>query len=1084
MTEFQDVFSKEIWEQTYKYYEDTTVDDTFRRVAKAAASVEKKELQAVWEENFFDMLSDFKVTTGGRIYSNAGTDYQGTTLFNCFVSPFPPYDVDSLKGILQVLEYQALTLKSEGGWGMNFSFIRPRGSFIKGIGVESPGSVKYMEIFDKSSDIVTSGSGKKSDKKEGKKKIRKGAMMSILDVWHPDVVEFITAKQHQGRLTKFNMSVNCTNPFMDKVLKVSELENIGASEEEIKEYDNWDLMFPDSSHPAYKSEWKGDIEDWKSKDYPVEVFETVSVRWLWNLITESTYNRAEPGIMFLDRAQQLYPTNYSNKVVASNPCIGPDSLVETINGRVRIADIKEPTKVYTMLEDGSLGIRNSSAAWCSKRNAETLKITTNSDKELICTPDHLIYVDGVGWKKAEDLRVGEKLVHLCRSRRGVAYSGIKLSTQANNEYQMEHRLVAESVWGKLSSNEDVHHIDNDTYNNSIDNLEVLTHSEHSTLTRYESLNNHQKKDCTGKFIAQNSGYEKTIIPMPSNLSSNMKNQNSACIKSIEKGPTTDVYDLHVEDTHNFIADFIVVHNCGEQILPFGGICNLASINLTQFVDVEHKTLDFERIKQFARYGVRFLDNISDLSNYPLKEYEEFAKNYRRVGLGVLGWGSALYMLKIRFGSDEATKLRDELMRTISHEVYDYSVDLAKEKGMFPECDPIKHAETAFVMQIELPENTLEKMRKYGIRNSSLMSQQPTGNTSIFANVVSGGIEPVFMPEYTRTVIESVVPGEIKDVTPKYWEGEWKETKLFKFDKEGDEDILRGEFNGTTYKIDKNRGLTKEVLCEDYGVRWLKSRGEWDANAVWAVSTAQLTPEEHINDLMGFSKYTDSSISKTINLPNDFSFDKFKGVYTDAYKSGYIKGCTTYRSGTMASVLSGKKEEDEEIIQDHVKLPESAEASLKTIKAEGKKWYLTVTYFEGTKKPFALFVKTNASEKSVVTNNALDILEELAVEKGIPMQHIRDTIEKTKNDANVSKITRIISLLLRHGVLIKNIVSALDRVDGAYVGTFIFQIKKFLSTYIKDGEKAEGEVCQECGSEKVIFQEGCKVCSSCGSSKCG
>lgn len=305
MTKFEDPFSEEIWEQTYKYHKDNSVDDSFRRIAKATASVEKPELRSVWEDNFYDMLSDFKVTTGGRIYSNAGTDYHGTTLFNCFVSPFPDYDVDSLKGILKVLEYQALTLKSEGGWGMNFSFIRPRGSFIHGIGVESPGAVKYMEIFDKSSDIVTSGSGKKSTKKAGKKKIRKGAMMSVLDIWHPDIIEFITAKQHQGRLTKFNMSVNCTNAFMDKVLQEDDSD--------------WELVFPDTTHAAYKTEWNGDIESWKSKGYPVDVYDTVSVKWLWNLITESTYNRAEPGIMFLDRAQELYPTNYSNKVVASNP---------------------------------------------------------------------------------------------------------------------------------------------------------------------------------------------------------------------------------------------------------------------------------------------------------------------------------------------------------------------------------------------------------------------------------------------------------------------------------------------------------------------------------------------------------------------------------------------------------------------------------------------------------------------------------------------------------------------------------------------------------------------------------------------
>lgn len=115
----------------------------------------------------------FKTTLGGRIFSNAGTDFKGTTLLNCFVGTKPNYDQDSLEGIFATLLAQAKTLKSEGGWGMNFSFIRPRGAFIHGIGVETPGAVKYMEIFDKSSDIITSGSGLKSKNKKAKGKIRK-----------------------------------------------------------------------------------------------------------------------------------------------------------------------------------------------------------------------------------------------------------------------------------------------------------------------------------------------------------------------------------------------------------------------------------------------------------------------------------------------------------------------------------------------------------------------------------------------------------------------------------------------------------------------------------------------------------------------------------------------------------------------------------------------------------------------------------------------------------------------------------------------------------------------------------------------
>jgi ribonucleoside-diphosphate reductase alpha chain len=215
------------------------VDDTMRRVARHIASAEATpELRLLWENRFYDLLTNFKGVGGGRISANAGTEWGGTTLANCYVGPLPDYDLDSIEGIYKVLVDQANTLKSEGGWGMDFSWIRPRGSFIKGVGVESPGSVRFMELFDKSSEIVTAGSGKKAAKKEAKGRIRKGAMMGTLAVWHPDIVEFITAKQTPGRLTKFNVSVNCTDKFMEKVNKLADLRKELAEDGSCREMED------------------------------------------------------------------------------------------------------------------------------------------------------------------------------------------------------------------------------------------------------------------------------------------------------------------------------------------------------------------------------------------------------------------------------------------------------------------------------------------------------------------------------------------------------------------------------------------------------------------------------------------------------------------------------------------------------------------------------------------------------------------------------------------------------------------------------------------------------------------------------
>jgi ribonucleoside-diphosphate reductase alpha chain len=860
MTKFVDSFSQEVWASTYKDFADNTVDDTMMRVAKYVASAEQTdELKALWTDRFFRLLSDFKVTAGGRIYANAGTEYGGTTMMNCFVSPRPKEKVDSLAGILSDILNQTQTLKSEGGWGQNFSFIRPRGAFIKGIGVETPGAVKYMEIYDKTSDVITSGSGRKSANAKAKGKIRKGAMMGLMDVWHPDIIEFITAKQQPGRLTKFNISVNCTDEFMQRVVKIlnlqKELEDYKKVfqgnfcgtiplnlNEQIAELDKWDLIFPDTEHPNYDAEWQGDIKKWKAAGYPTTTFRTVSVMWLWNLIMESTYNRAEPGVLFLDRANHFGPLNYLETIYATNPC-------------------------------------------------------------------------------------------------------------------------------------------------------------------------------------------------------------------------------------------------GEQTLAPGGVCNLGSLNLTQFVS--DNGFDLHEIRQYTRFLVRFLDNINSLSHAPLPEYVDSMRKKRRIGVGILGWGSALFMLKIRFGSMDAALLREKVMSVIAKEAYMASIDLAVEKGMFEYCIPEKHAAGPFIQSLGLSQSYMDKLRTTGIRNSSLLSIQPTGNTSIFANVVSGGLEPIFMPEYVRTVIVNTMPDEIEHVCPKWFEGEWKETELFKFAKEGDEEILKGVHNGTTYKIDKNRGLTKEVLCQDYGVRYLAERGEWDPNANWAVTTLNLNVEDHVSDLKGFARWVDSAMSKTVNVPNNYPFDKFKDIYLDSYKSGYVKGVTTYRSGTMTTVLAAKNEEavEEEIIKEDVQLPDSAPSNMVTLKAEQRKWYVSVVYHENNHRPFALFVQTNDYEKKIVAEEAVEVLIALARKKGIPKRHVDVVLSKIEKDNNVNKTARLLSFLLRHGVLIKNIVFALDQVESAYVGSFVFAIKKYLSTYIKDGEVVENAKCDNCGSTTIVFQEGCSKCLSCSSSKC-
>jgi len=188
-------------------------------------------------------------------------------------------------------------------------------------------------------------------------------------------------------------------------------------------------------------------------------------------------------------------------------------------------------------------------------------------------------------------------------------------------------------------------------------------------------------------------------------------------------------------------------------------------------------------------------------------------------------------------------------------------------------------------------------------------------------------------------------------------------------------------------------------------------------------------------------------------------------------------------GFRINKAESKNDFDKVIVTD-VKLPDDAAARLKTLKAEGKKWYLTVAYHPDSELPFALFCHTNHKEKSAQTHDAVERLVALARESGILEEHIDHLVEKIDQDNNVSKLTRVISLLLRHRVKISKIVAELDKMDNIFVGSFLFQIKKFLSQYIKNGDKVEGAVCSECGSKNIVFSEGCNQCKDCGSSKCG
>lgn len=296
--------------------------------------------------------------------------------------------------------------------------------------------------------------------------------------------------------------------------------------------------------------------------------------------------------------------------------------------------------------------------------------------------------------------------------------------------------------------------------------------------------------------------------------------------------------------------------CGEVPLPPFGACNLGSINLTQFVRdpfTAQARLDLEGVGATATTAVRLLDNVIDVSHFPLTRQAEQAHRSRRIGLGLTGLADALIMLQIRYGSSEAEKIAQLAMQRICHAAYQASIELAREKGAFPLFDKEKYLAGAFVQT--LPESICNGIAQYGIRNSHLTAIAPAGTISLLANNISSGLEPVFGSDYTRRVL-------------------------------------------------KRDGYYADFAVTDYAAAlWRKDRTRDDLPPAF-VTAHELAPAEHLRMQAAIQPYVDQAISKTINVPADYDFAAFRDLYRQAYDLG-LKGCTTFRPNAVTGEILHK-----------------------------------------------------------------------------------------------------------------------------------------------------------------------------------
>lgn len=358
-------------------------------------------------------------------------------------------------------------------------------------------------------------------------------------------------------------------------------------------------------------------------------------------IAKGMLHNGEPGVW----NSALTAEGEVDGTYVTNPCFHPDTVVETVDGPMRIADMTEPRMVYTKGPSGRLELRKASASFVTRRNAETVKINLSNGTSLIVTHTHKVMLRDGTYAEAWTLRKGDQPEVICRARRGWRYSGVKLASEDNKAYRMEHRMIWEEVNGSIPDGYDVDHINRDHHDNRIDNLRLLSHAEHARISRSQAPNNHQVRGEDGKFVLSgNNGrkLEKDAIRPPRATDWN----GTPRVVSVEPGPITDVYDITVEETHNLIANGVVAHNCGEATLTPWEPCNLGSVNLSAFVDSDG-TVEFEDLMSAHRLITRYLIRATFAEVADGKSADAIAR-YRRIGVGHLGFADFLYKQGYRY----------------------------------------------------------------------------------------------------------------------------------------------------------------------------------------------------------------------------------------------------------------------------------------------------------------------------------------------------------------------------------------------------------------------------------------------------
>ena len=554
--------------------------------------------------------------------------------------------------------------------------------------------------------------------------------------------------------------------------------------------------------------------------------------------------------------------------------------------------------------------------------------------------------------------------------------------------------------------------------------------------------------------------------------------------------------------------------CGEiPLCPYDS-CRLLAINLYSYVEnpfTPNAKFNFSKFKEHVMYAQRMMDDIIDLEMEKIetiiakieadpetdevkatelnlwKKIKDKTSQGRRTGVGTTAEGDMIAAMGLTYGTEEATKFSVEVHKTLALAAYRSSVMLASERGAFPVFDYKREVNNPFMNRLKEADSELyDLMLKYGRRNIACLTIAPTGTTSILTQTTSG-IEPVFLPVYKRRRKVNANDKEVRvDFVDESGDA-FEEYVVYhpKF-------ITWMNINGIEVKDNYTQEQIDEIVAKSPYYKATSNDVDW-LNKVKMQGAVQ--------------KWVDHSISVTINLPNDVSEDMVNKLYVEAWKSG-CKGCTVYRDGSRSGVLISLKNEKKKTTENAApspadengfvthKRPIELDADVVRFQNNKEKWIAFIGLIDG--KPCEIFTGIADDDegifcpKSVSKGKIIKVIDENG-QKRYDFQFVnkrgfKTTIEGLSEKFNPEfwNYAKLISGVLRYRMPIAQVLKLVGslELDNQSINTWKVGVERALKKYLPNGEKASGQTCPNCGQESLVYQEGCLICTNCGTSRCG